>query len=389
MSEKRHTILIVDDEQENLDLLEATLRRDNKILKARNAEEALLHLDSDEIHMIITDQRMPGMQGTELLARTTEAYPDMIRMLITGYDDARTAIDAINQGRVHRYASKPWDPREIKKVVELELERYDLKMRNIMLTDDLLRINKELVEKNDEIEAQRAKLEKMAEEFRRQKDIAVEMSEKFAQANLELLRAQEEIRQKNLKLEAANKKLQHLSITDGLTGFYNHRHMQTLLEAEIGRAKRYDLKMSLLMLDLDKFKDINDNYGHLFGDAVLKRVADIIRSNIRETDLPSRYGGDEFLMILPHTGLKRAQQMAQRIHADIRGYSFVSSKGSANVTVSVGISGYPNPEVWTKDDLIRMADSAMYEAKNSGRDRITSFGDEDLDESDEQTVEPT
>ena len=380
MNDKKHTILIVDDEEENLDLLETTLRRGNRILKASNAEQALKHFDSEKIHMLITDQRMPGMSGTELLAAAEERFPEMIRMLITGYDDAQTAIDAINQGRVHRYASKPWNPKEIVSVVNLEFERYDLKIANIELTEDLIRTNQELVAKNKEIQEQTRKLEQMAAEYKRQKEVAVDMSNKFAQANVKLLKAQQEIREQNIKLETANKKLQHLSITDGLTDFFNHRHIHQLLDTEIGRAKRYSLKLALLMLDLDNFKIINDNKGHLFGDTVLRSVADIIKRNIRESDMPARYGGDEFLIILPHTDMQMAYKLARRIHSDILKHSF-DTENHIDVTVSIGISQYPHPNIQNKDDLIRLADEAMYEAKLRGRNRISAIGVDGLEES--------
>ncbi|MDP8222541.1 MAG: diguanylate cyclase [Candidatus Lernaella stagnicola] len=367
----QHHILIVDDEEENLDLLAASLRRGNKIFKASTAEQALELMQTKEIHLVITDQKMPGMKGTELLAILQESHPYVGRILVTGFGDLEVAIDAINRGKVHRFATKPWDPDDIKQMVIEELERYDLLVSHRRLTADLIQKNDELQHANEQLALQKAEIQNLADEYLQQRELAIEMSEKFAHANLELINAQEEINQKNLKLEAANKKLAQLSITDGLTGFYNHRHMNTVLDSEIGRAKRYRLFLSLLMVDLDNFKEINDTYGHLFGDTVLRTATEIIRRNIRETDLPTRYGGDEFLVILPHTGIDRASFLAKRIHFDLRNYVFYAPNGNkVKQSVSIGIAFFPHAKAKDRESLIALADQAMYDAKQQGRDRI-------------------
>ena len=367
----RHRILIVDDEEENLDLLSSALRRGNIILKARSGEEALEIVRQDEVNLVITDHKMPGITGTELLSVLQRDFPDIGRVLITGYGDINVAMDAINKGQVHRFATKPWDAATVKNMVAQELARYDLIIYNKRLTQDLIVKNEELRKLNEDLATQKAETEKVAEEHRRQRELAIEMSEKFAKANLELIKAQEEIKLKNTKLEAVNKKLEQLSITDGLTGFFNHRHMKQILENEIGRARRYNLSLSVLMVDLDHFKNINDTYGHLFGDAVLRRSAEIIRRNIRETDFATRYGGDEFLIILPHTGLDRAKFLAKRIHADLKAHPFLPPSGEKiHQSASIGIGYYPHAQVEDCESLIKLVDEALYMAKEQGRDRI-------------------
>jgi len=352
-------------------LLASTLRRGNRIFKASSAEKALEIVQQEEIHLVITDQKMPGMRGTELLARLQGSHPYVGRVLVTGFGDMDVAIEAINRGKVHRFASKPWDPDDIKQIAEEELERYDMLVSHDRLTNDLLEKNAALNRANEQLAQQRAEFEKLANEYRQQRELAIEMSEKFARANLDLIKAQDEVKQKNLKLKTANKKLAQLSITDGLTGFFNHRHMNVVLASELGRARRYNLLLSLLMIDLDNFKEINDTYGHLFGDTVLRSTTEIIRRNIRETDLPTRYGGDEFLVILPHTGIDRATFLAKRINADLRGYPFFAPNGdNIHQTVSIGIAIFPHPQADDRESLIALVDSAMYEAKQQGRDRI-------------------
>jgi len=367
----KHRILIVDDEEENLDLLSSTLRRGNVIFKAGTGEEALEVLKKESVHLVITDHKMPGMTGTDLLSILQEEYPEVGRVLITGYGDMNVAMDAINKGKVHRFVSKPWDPATVKKMVEQELERYRLVIGNKELTEDLIAANVELKETNKQLQEQKVEMEKLAEEYRRQRELAIEMSEKFAKANLELIKMQEEIKLKNVKLESANKKLEQLSITDGLTGFYNHRHMQTIMENEIGRARRYNLSLSVMMIDLDHFKQVNDTHGHLFGDSVLRRATEIIRRNIRETDFPTRYGGDEFLILLPHTGIDRAKFLAKRIFADLKSHPFLPPNGEKFYqTVSIGIAYYPYQQVEDPESLIKLVDEALYQAKEQGRDQI-------------------
>lgn len=368
-----HRILIVDDEEENLDLLASTLRRGNTIHKARSGEEALEILQKEEIHLVITDQKMPGISGIDLLSILQKDYQDIGRILITGYGDMTVAVQAINLGQVHRFATKPWDPKAIKEMVAQELVRHDLIVGHKKLTQDLIVKNEELSVANEKLAAQKKEIEELAEEYRQQRELAVEMSEKFAKANLELIKAQEEIKLKNVKLEAANKKLEQLSVTDGLTGFFNHRYLQQILENEIGRAKRYNLQLSVMMIDLDRFKIINDTHGHLFGDTVLRRSAEIIRRNIRETDFPTRYGGDEFLIILPHTGTKRAKFLAKRIHSDLKSHPFLPPEGEKLYqTASIGIATYPYSEIDDRESLIKLVDECMYKAKEQGRDRIVA-----------------
>lgn len=366
-----HHILIVDDEPENLDLLASTLRRGNRIFKAHSGDEALAILEAEDIHMVITDQRMPGISGTQILQHLREKYEHIIRILITGYADMKVAVDAINKGQVQRYITKPWDPGDLKSAVAYELKRFDLQESNKRLTRELLRKNEELEAMNAELQRQKDEIERLAMEYKEQKEIAIEMSDKLARSNLELLKAQEEIKLKNVKLEAANKKLERLSITDPLTGFFNKRHLFQILEGEIGRAKRYDLNLSILMIDMDNFKSVNDTWGHPFGDLVIKRVTEKIRRNIRETDYPTRYGGDEFIVILPHTGIERAMYMAKRMHSDIR-VSHLTSPDGALVTpqVSIGVAYYPHPKISNKEQMISIADEALYKAKEQGRNCI-------------------
>jgi len=162
------------------------------------------------------------------------------------------------------------------------------------------------------------------------------------------------------------KKSQHLSITDGLTGVFNHRYFQEQLETELSRAQRYDLNFSLMIVDLDNFKDINDTYGHLIGDEVLRKVSFFIKKTVRETDSVARYGGDEFVILLPETPKKGAMIVGERIR---KGISEIKVSGSVSVNVSLGLAGYPDDAVYS-EDLVKKADKALYRAKEGGRNKI-------------------
>jgi diguanylate cyclase (GGDEF)-like protein len=159
------------------------------------------------------------------------------------------------------------------------------------------------------------------------------------------------------------------SRTDFLTGLPNHRSFQAMLSVELGRAQRYNRTVSLLIIDLDFLKEVNDRYGHPSGDMVIRTVADTIRSSCQETDFAARYGGEEFTVILPETPLSGAVRVAERIRERIAAEQF---PGIGAITASIGVSNYPVNAI-NKDDLIRAADQALYAAKNGGRDRVAYF----------------
>ncbi len=176
---------------------------------------------------------------------------------------------------------------------------------------------------------------------------------------------QDELRQKNRQLEELLHKVNYMAITDALTGLYNRRHFHDVLMSEYERARRYNTPFSLVMLDIDHFKRINDTFGHSVGDGVLREVAEILRRSIREIDTASRYGGEEFMIILPSTRKDHAQIVAERMRLMIAQNAF--SRLDRNITVSIGISGMPDEKAENDEKLIRCADFALYRAKDLGR----------------------
>ena len=168
-------------------------------------------------------------------------------------------------------------------------------------------------------------------------------------------------------------KVQRLSITDGLTGLFVHRHFQTRLDEEIKRAERYKEPLSLLMLDIDFFKKFNDNYGHLAGDAVLKRVAVLLREHVDSADISSRYGGEEFSVILPKQDKELARIKAEKIRLAVEADLLRYEGKELKVTVSMGLAAFPG-DAMTKKGLIDKADQALYKAKHDGRNRLVLAG---------------
>jgi diguanylate cyclase (GGDEF)-like protein len=200
----------------------------------------------------------------------------------------------------------------------------------------------------------------------------------FADAEIQA-RAAAMLRIKSLQdqLRAAKAQLERLSITDGLTSLYNRRHFEERLHEEFRRAQRYADPVSLVMLDLDHFKDVNDRYGHPFGDRVLRETAELLRSSIRDLDMCARYGGEEFAIVLPKTHLQGALAVAERIFRAVRAKTYAADAGGGRaevkVTASLGIAFYPSKDVTSPEQLVKLADEALYRAKREGRDTVCIF----------------
>lgn len=170
------------------------------------------------------------------------------------------------------------------------------------------------------------------------------------------------------ELDKKNKDLVELSITDGLTGLFNHRFIQERFDFEFKRAKRYKTLLSCMMIDIDHFKRVNDNHGHQFGDFVLREISSVIQKNTREVDLCGRYGGEEFLIITTQDSTG-AMKHAEKLHKAIETHLFQKGEHSIHITVSIGISEF-QPGLTTKQEMIEHSDRALYQAKQDGRNLI-------------------
>ncbi len=176
-----------------------------------------------------------------------------------------------------------------------------------------------------------------------------------------------------------NARLYEIATLDMKTRLFNHGYFQNRLIEEIGRAERYKTDLTLMILDLDHFKRINDTYGHMMGDEVLIMIAETIRTQVRECDIPARFGGEEFTVILPETDDAGSLIVAERLRKSIKHLEFSAADGDTRnlkgfgITVSIGLSGYSHASNMTEDILIENADKALYQAKQNGRDQVVYF----------------
>jgi diguanylate cyclase (GGDEF)-like protein len=176
-------------------------------------------------------------------------------------------------------------------------------------------------------------------------------------------------------LEEAKRKVEALAITDPLTGLYNRRHLSVRLKDEYARAKRHRRPLSVIMVDLDGFKRVNDDYGHDEGDQVLRRVAAILTENVRNVDTVARFGGDEFVVVLSETDKPRAEQVGNRILAEMVTGRDLDAHGVVSASLGIATNTFEDAQVPDEEQLIRHADHAMLSAKRSGKNRVCHFDD--------------
>ncbi len=172
------------------------------------------------------------------------------------------------------------------------------------------------------------------------------------------------------ELKRSNEMLRTLSITDPLTHLHNRRHLMEMVDKEFQRSSRKGAPLSLVILDIDYFKKINDTYGHQEGDRVLTILADIVRRRLRSYDLAARYGGEEFVLLLPETPVQEALSIAERLRLEVQEHVFDGSLQGLVITISLGVATFPSSRVESIDSLFRQADEALYRAKQGGRNRV-------------------
>jgi two-component system cell cycle response regulator len=299
-------ILVVDDEEVVCKFLKRVLAGSgHQVEMCHGGREALAKLDEDSFDLVVTDLKMPGVDGIDVLRKAKELDPLCEVVVITAYASVESAVEVMKLG-AYDYISKPFNVDRIQIVVDKALEKRRL-------------------------------------------------------------------------LRAAGERdfYRRLSQVDGLTEVYNRRTFEELLSAEISRAERFRRPLSLLMVDVDNMKVVNDRFGHQVGDGVLKDAAGGLKRSVRNCDIVARYGGDEFAVILVETGkadamttanrLNRLMRAAARAEGDRRG------NGGEPTTISIGVASYPT-DARVAHELIRSADQALYEAKAEGGDCVRQAG---------------
>lgn len=175
------------------------------------------------------------------------------------------------------------------------------------------------------------------------------------------------------ELKRANELLKRLTNIDHLTNLFNRRYLAEILEGEFFRARRNKDCLSLVMVDIDYFKNVNDTYGHQNGDVVLAAVANLAQRQLRAYDSAARYGGEEFVLLIPGTPLDGAVMVAERLRQAVLEHGFPPPMEDLTVTISAGVATYPSPQIDSVDSLFRQADEALYRAKQNGRNRVETM----------------
>jgi diguanylate cyclase (GGDEF)-like protein len=223
-----------------------------------------------------------------------------------------------------------------------------------------------LVTALDDVESKRRGMAAGADDFLSKPVTALELEIRLsAMLRIQLL---------TRELQEANTKLAELAVTDALTGLQNRRSLYAQLDREFLRAQRYARPLAVIMIDIDRFKDVNDIHGHQVGDKVLRLVADLVRRTVRAADLTGRFGGEELMVLAPETGRETVGVVAERIRAAVEEGSAAAAPGLPQVTVSVGAATTEDATVANFEELVQAADASMYEAKRAGRNRCIVAG---------------
>jgi two-component system, cell cycle response regulator len=187
----------------------------------------------------------------------------------------------------------------------------------------------------------------------------------------------EELKRKNTQLEDLLRAVEVMAVTDHTTRLYNRRHFEDVLQKEHARATRYEEPVSVMMIDIDHFKSVNDEFGHRVGDLVLLEMGEVISNHFRRIDTVARYGGEEFSVLLPRAKAMAAHVPAERLLKDVARHAFKGLKGhDRKLTVSIGIAGLPDSRISNEEQLLHAADEALYQAKRGGRNRIEVYKEE-------------
>ncbi len=312
MAADRTRILVVDDHEDNVELLRARLEAKGYAVEgATDGEQALKAVNESPPDLILLDVMMPKIDGMEVVRRikANEDLPFIPVIMQTALDSTENKIEGLDAG-ADDYITKPINFGELEARIK-----------------SLLRIKS----------------------------------------------LQEKLENRERELEEMNTKLMWISHIDALTEVANRRALEEKLDEFWSHSQRLYEPLSVVMCDIDKFKSVNDTYGHQVGDIVLKEFAALLKEEVREIDRVGRYGGEEFLLLLPGTVLDAAMTFAERLRQRVKEHTFSFEGGTLQRTMSCGVAGWPHPQVRDQDGLLKAADDALYAAKESGRDKVVRF----------------
>lgn len=305
MTTNKTRILLIDDDPNLRKTLSDILRaKGYEALTAKDGKEGLELLKPCSVDVVLIDLGLPDIPGIELLNTIKTSCPSTEALILTGNATLDSAIEATNRG-AFSYLQKPYDIEQLILQIRRAIEKREAEKKLFMQSVELKKIN----------------------------------------AELRLLYA----------------KANHSSLHDSLTGLANRQFLEIQLTKNYDSAKRYGQPLSIIMLDIDHFKQYNDTHGHVEGDSLLVKVAHIFLKTVRTADYVFRYGGEEFLLMLPGTDIANACKAAERLRRLV--------ESEAGITISLGVSSY-HKSLQDKEALIREADSALYLAKQNGRNRV-------------------
>lgn len=366
-SAHRANILVVEDSPTQLQQLTHLLTENGyQVSGAVNGAEALEQIRSSLPDLIISDLLMPIMDGYQMcsILKDNKEWSNIPVMLLTMLSAAEDVILGLNAGADY-YITKPYANSyllsRVHSVLKTRacsetLEPGDADGMEVILADRSYTV--------------RAGRRQMLNLLLSTYENAVQRNNELLVIQNELRNANARLREQHARLQGANEQLSTLATTDGLTGLKNHRAFQEKLDMECKLATRYERPLSLLMVDVDHFKQYNDTHGHPAGDEILRVVAETIQQQARSVDFAARYGGEEFAVILPNTGMDATRVFAERLRKAIESAPW--SQGQ--VTVSVG-GATLTPEITNSNTLISLADSALYLSKHRGRNVFTHIED--------------
>ncbi|WP_420933216.1 diguanylate cyclase [Alteromonas sp. A081] len=422
------SILCVDDEVYILNALRRQLRSLGDIHIEESCLSALELVKSQSFDIIITDMKLPNMSGAEFLAEVKALELDDVPecLLITGYSDSDSLESAINTGIVQRFLNKPWKQNELIVAVQDLLQKRKLKQKNRKLSLELHERNQQLNGTNKRLARAQILVDKYVLSANinaagRISHVSTAFSELIGLSSYELVGYDHKVlceqdtspdvlrnmystlmegnawsgeiiaRSKDnamLYLDASiepefdgrdkligftgfyqditdKKRIELLSMTDQLTKIPNRRKLELELERELSRANRYKNSLTLIVIDIDLFKQVNDTYGHQVGDMVLISVAKLIADNIRRSDIIARWGGEEFIIMSTQTALAGALKLAEKVRRLLAAYKM---DVVGTITASFGVAEYRQNE--SAESFFKRADTLLYKAKKAGRNRV-------------------
>jgi two-component system, cell cycle response regulator len=315
--EGKYRILVVDDHPDNVELLRARLEsRGYEVEGANGGEEALEKLKANPPDLMLLDVMMPKVDGMEVVRRlkADKSLPFIPVIMQTALDSTENKVEGLDAG-ADDYITKP-----------INFPELDARVKS------LLRIKK----------------------------------------------LQEDLSNRERELEEMNERLLRISQTDALTEIPNRRSLEEKLDEMWAHSQRLHEPLSIVMCDIDKFKSVNDTYGHQVGDIVLKDFANLLKDAVREIDRLGRYGGEEFLLLLPGTPLDSAVTFAERLREIAKEHTFSYEGGTLSRTMSCGVAAWPHPEIRDQDSLLKAADDALYVAKETGRNKVVRYDSEEF-----------